>query len=99
MKSQINVTDNVGEPDSRHPSCRRKPASTPCRPRQQQTEGVVKEKGKRFFFEKKKQKTFGPAGAGNAVAKARRTEVFFASRPAWAFLFTKKKVFLPCVAF
>jgi hypothetical protein len=47
-------------------------------------------KEKRFFFEKKKQKTFAPAGVGPADAKARRTEVFFAS-----FLFTKKKCFLP----
>jgi hypothetical protein len=41
---------------------------------------------KRFFFEKKKQKTFGPAGIGACGARARRSEVFFAS-----FLFTKKK--------
>jgi hypothetical protein len=27
---------------------------------------------KRFFFEKKNQKTFGPAGLGNGGAKARR---------------------------
>jgi hypothetical protein len=27
---------------------------------------------KRFFFEKKKQKTFGPAGCGNGGAKSRR---------------------------
>jgi hypothetical protein len=26
--------------------------------------GEVRQEGKRFFFEKKKQKTFGPAGAG-----------------------------------
>jgi len=35
--------------------------------------------GKRFFFEKKNQKTFGPAGCGGAVAKARNEQKFFAS--------------------
>jgi hypothetical protein len=49
----------------------------------------VKEESKRFFFEKKKQKTFGPAGVGDSVARARRSKVFFAS-----FLFTKKKTLL-----
>jgi hypothetical protein len=43
-------------------------------------------KSKRFFFEKKKQKTSAPAGLGIAAATARRTKVFFAS-----FLFTKKR--------
>jgi hypothetical protein len=31
---------------------------------------------KNFFFEKKKQKTFGPAGFGDGGATARRTKVF-----------------------
>jgi hypothetical protein len=31
---------------------------------------------KRFFFEKKNQKTFGPAGCGNPVATARRNQSF-----------------------
>jgi hypothetical protein len=31
---------------------------------------------KTFFFEKKKQKTFGPAGLGDAIATAHRTKVF-----------------------
>jgi hypothetical protein len=56
--------------------------------------GMRASKGKRFFFEKKKQKTFGPAGAGTSPATAPRSEVFFASRPARAFLSTKKKAFL-----
>jgi hypothetical protein len=34
---------------------------------------------KRFFFEKKNQKTFRPAGCGNTVATARRNQSFFAS--------------------
>jgi hypothetical protein len=51
--------------------------------------GKKASKVKRFFFEKKKQKTFGPGGVGPAAATARRTKVFFAS-----FLFTKKKSLL-----
>jgi len=39
----------------------------------------VKAKEKRFFFEKKKQKTFAPAGFGNAFANARSKQSFFAS--------------------
>jgi len=41
---------------------------------------------KRFFFEKKKQKTFGPAGAGNGRANVPRSKSFFAS------FFSKKEV-------
>jgi len=44
-------------------------------------------KRKRFFFEKKKQKTFAPGGSGPASASARRTESFFAS------IFSKKEAF------
>jgi hypothetical protein len=33
---------------------------------------IGSKEGKRFFFEKKKQKTFGPVGVGNADAKAAR---------------------------
>jgi hypothetical protein len=36
-------------------------------------------KGKRFFFEKKKQKTFIYCGRLDAPTSARRTESFFAS--------------------
>jgi hypothetical protein len=35
--------------------------------------------GKRFFFEKKNQKTFGPVGCGDAVASARNEQKFFGS--------------------
>jgi hypothetical protein len=35
--------------------------------------------GKRFFFEKKKQKTFAPAGAGTSRANAHIMQKFFAS--------------------
>ncbi len=34
---------------------------------------------KRFFFEKKNQKTFGPAGFGDGIAAARKEQKFFAS--------------------
>jgi hypothetical protein len=34
---------------------------------------------KRFFFEKKKQKTFCPAGCGEGRANAPRSKSFFAS--------------------
>jgi hypothetical protein len=33
-----------------------------------------------FFFEKKKQKTFAPAGPGTSLAKAPRSESFLAAR-------------------
>jgi hypothetical protein len=46
------------------------------------------------FFEKKvTKKTFGPAGADNAAAEARRTEVFLPPGGPVLFL-QKKKVFL-----
>jgi hypothetical protein len=41
---------------------------------------------KQFFFEKKNQKTSGPAGFGNADATPHRTKKFFAS------FFIKKEV-------
>jgi hypothetical protein len=44
---------------------------------------------KGFFFEKKKQKTFGPAGRGDAGAGARRTRRFFGY-----FFFKKSNFFL-----
>jgi hypothetical protein len=37
------------------------------------------EVSKRFFFEKKNQKTFGPAGCGNGDAKAPNEQKFFGS--------------------
>jgi hypothetical protein len=43
---------------------------------------------KRFFFEKKKQKTFAPAGSGNGVAYARRSKSFLVT------FFQKSNVFL-----
>jgi len=47
-------------------------------------------KSKRFFFEKKKQKTFDLLGArAPPLPQTQRIKVFFAS-----FLFTKKKSFL-----
>jgi hypothetical protein len=36
------------------------------------------EVSKKFFFEKKNQKTFGPAGCGNADAKSPDEQKFFA---------------------
>jgi hypothetical protein len=45
---------------------------------------------KRFFFEKKKQKTFAPAGVGSGVATTRRSKSFFAS-------FFSKKEALTCL--
>jgi hypothetical protein len=33
-----------------------------------------------FFFEKKNQKTFAPAGPGTSLAKAPRSESFLAAR-------------------
>jgi hypothetical protein len=53
--------------------------------------GNEERQGKRFFFEKKNQKTFGPAGCGNAGAESRRTKSFFAS-------FFSKKEALTCFA-
>jgi hypothetical protein len=35
--------------------------------------------GKRFFFEKKNQKTFAPGGSDTAGARARNKQKFFAS--------------------
>jgi hypothetical protein len=46
---------------------------------------------KRFFFEKKNQKTFAPVGCGNVVATAHRNQKFF------CYFFSKKAV-LPCLA-
>jgi hypothetical protein len=46
----------------------------------------LKEVRKRFFFEKKKQKTFALAGSGSGRARARRSKSFFAS------FFSKKEV-------
>jgi hypothetical protein len=43
-----------------------------------------------FFFEKKNQKTLGPAGAGPIHARARRTKSFFAARRPGSF-FSKKE--------
>jgi hypothetical protein len=43
---------------------------------------------KRFFFEKKKQKTFGPGGAGRRVPRPARAKVFL------LLFFQKKKRFL-----
>jgi hypothetical protein len=37
------------------------------------------EGSKTFFFEKKSQKTFGPAGLGDNGAKSRRNQSFFAT--------------------
>jgi hypothetical protein len=54
-------------------------------------------KAKKFFFEKKNQKTFGPAGIGPTGARARRTESFFAARRPGSF-FSKKEV-LACLHF
>jgi hypothetical protein len=44
------------------------------------------------FLKKSNQKTFGPAGAGLAVADAPKDQKFFASRPARAF-FQKRSAF------
>jgi hypothetical protein len=49
---------------------------------------------KRFFFEKKKQKTFGPEPVAVTAARPKVNKVFFAS-----FLFTKKKSLLPFFLF
>jgi hypothetical protein len=46
-------------------------------------------KDKRFFFEKKKQKTSAPAGAGTTGANAPNKPKFFCF-----FLFTKRRLFL-----
>jgi hypothetical protein len=53
---------------------------------------VIKE-SKRFFFEKKKQKTFGPWGRWHAPARARSKQKFFAS-PGGAPFFQKRSAFL-----
>jgi hypothetical protein len=45
----------------------------------------IEEGRKRFFFEKKKQKTFGPAGFDEGGARAPRSKSFFAS------FFSKKR--------
>ncbi len=45
---------------------------------------------KRFFFEKKKQKTFGPAGPGTFSAKSPSKQSFF------CFFFVHKKEVLTC---
>jgi hypothetical protein len=46
-----------------------------------------KKRGKRFFFEKKKQKTFGPAGVGTRMGPPPGAEVFL------LLFFQKKKRF------
>jgi hypothetical protein len=50
---------------------------------------VLVRQSKRFFSEKKKQKTFAPAGVGNAGAPARSKRKFFAS------FFQKRSAFFP----
>jgi hypothetical protein len=40
---------------------------------------VVRKEGKRFFFEKKNQKTFAPGGFGTGGANAPSKQSFFAS--------------------
>jgi hypothetical protein len=49
---------------------------------------MIRKEVRGFFFEKKKQKTFGPAGCGTASANARRTRSFF------GYFFFKKSNFL-----
>jgi hypothetical protein len=51
----------------------------------------MSEGSKKFFFEKKNQKTFGPAGVGDAIATARRTKFFC------FFLFTKRSAYFDCL--
>jgi hypothetical protein len=54
----------------------------------------VKRERKRFFFEKKKQKTFAPGGVGNGIVSTRSKQKFFCFPRRGAFFFKKRSAFL-----
>jgi len=53
-------------------------------PYRQDIDAESSQASKHFFFEKKKQKTFAPAGCGNSRASARGKQKFF------GYFFSKK---------